>query len=82
MNQIGQKNAKDFLNITGFLSLFNFLNGLLSNLFIEKLQLSIKYLMIIQVVCAILCSVNVFLVFIYIFYNNKYVMFFFDDTSL
>ena len=82
MNQIGQKNAKDFLNITGFLSLFNFLNGLLPNLFIEKLQLSIKYLMIIQVVCAILCSVNVFLVFIYIFYNNKYVMFFFDDTSL
>ena len=71
MNQLGQNNSNDFLKFTGLISLLNFIYSFCYNILIDNLNISLKTLMIIQIVSAILCLMLIIFVFYLLYRNNR-----------
>ena len=72
VNFFSQQNAKDFLNYTGLFSLGNIISGLLSIIFIDKLEYSIKSLMIIQLISAFISIILLVIMIVIFCYKDKY----------
>ena len=72
VNFFSQQNEKDFLNYTGLFSLGNIISGLLSIIFIDKYENSIKSLMIIQLLSAFICLILLVIMIVIYCYKDKY----------
>ena len=72
VNFFSQQKAKDFLNYTGLFSLGNVIYGIVSIIFIDKLEYSMNTLMIIQLISAFICIIILVIMIVIFFYKDKY----------
>ena len=83
MNQLGQNNSNDFLKFTGLISLANLVYSFCPIILNDNLNVSIKTLMIIQIVSAILCLILIiFVLFMLCCHKSKKNLFKDNDINL
>ena len=72
MNQLGQNNSNEFLKFTGLISLANLVYSFFSIILTDNENVSIKTLMIIQIISTILClDLIIFVLYMLCCYNRK-----------